>query len=246
MSASNAVDSISMVLPAYNEEANIALAVERADAALEATGVEAELIVVDDGSRDGTDAILRGLCERFGRLRVVRLEPNQGYGGALRAGFSAARCDWIFQSDSDNQFDYRELARLIPHAERADFVAGYRSSRSDPFQRRLNGWAWNLLIAVLFGRVVRDIDCAFRLFRRQILDDVHLESNGAMISTELLVGTKTRGFRIAEVAVTHLPREGGHPTGAHPIVILKAFRDLLRYRIELGRPRSTRASLRTT
>jgi glycosyltransferase involved in cell wall biosynthesis len=240
------VASISMVLPAYNEEANIALAVERADAALAATGLDCELIVVDDGSRDGTAEILQRLSGRFARLRAVHLDVNQGYGGALRAGFTAARYDWIFQSDSDNQFDYGELARLVPLAAHADFVAGYRSRRSDPLQRRINGWGWNFLITLLFGRVVRDIDCAFRLFNRQILNDMHLESNGAMISTELLVGTKVRGYRIAEVAVTHLPREGGHPTGANPAVIFRAFRDLLRYRIELGRPRPSRASLRAT
>jgi glycosyltransferase involved in cell wall biosynthesis len=229
------VRSISMVLPAYNEEANIARAVERADAALMATGLDCELIVVNDGSRDRTGAILRELQARCPRLRVVEHCPNRGYGGALRAGFAAATREWIFQSDSDNQFDYMELARLITLAAGHDFVVGYRRPRRDPLPRRINGWGWNLLIHLLFGYVVRDIDCAFRLFRRSALAHVPLTSKGAMISTELLAGAKARGYRIVEVRVTHLPRHGGHPTGANLKVILRAFRDLVRYRLELSR-----------
>lgn len=224
-----------MVLPAYNEEANIARAVERADAALAATGLDCELIVVNDGSRDRTGAILRELAARFPRLRIVEHFPNRGYGGALRAGFAAATREWIFQSDSDNQFDYMELRRLIELAPGHDFVVGYRQPRRDPLLRRINGWGWNMLIRLLFGYVVRDIDCAFRLFRREVLAHVPLTSDGAMISTELLAGAKARGYRIVEVRVTHLPRQGGHPTGANPRVILRAFRDLIRYRFELAR-----------
>jgi glycosyltransferase involved in cell wall biosynthesis len=229
------VGSISMVLPAYNEEDNIARAVERADAALEATGLECELIVVNDGSRDRTGEILHELTSRFARLRIVEHTPNRGYGGAVRAGFEAATREWIFQSDSDNQFDYGELADLIQNAASKDVVVGYRKPRRDPFVRRVNAWGWNMLIRVLFGYVVRDIDCAFRLFRRSLLDYVRLTSNGAMISTELLAGAKARGYAFAEVRVTHLPREGGHPTGANLKVILRAFRDLLNYHVELGR-----------
>lgn len=229
------VQSISMVLPAYNEEANIERAVRHADAALGATGLDAELIVVNDGSRDGTGAILTALKVELPRLRVVEHFPNRGYGGALRAGFAAARHEWIVQSDSDNQFDYSELPWLIQLARGNDLVVGFRSPRRDPWMRRLNGWGWNFLIRLLFGYVVRDIDCAFRLVRRSALERVSLTSNGAMISTELLAGAKARGFSMVETRVTHLPREGGHPTGANPRVIALAFRDLLQYRLELWR-----------
>ena len=225
---------ISMVLPAYNEEANIARAVADADAALASTGLDCELVVVNDGSRDRTGEILRELAEQYPRLVVVEHLPNRGYGGALRAGFAAATRDWIFQSDSDNQFVYGELTKLIERARGYDFVAGYRSPRRDPVLRKLNGWGWNLLIRVLFGYVVRDIDCAFRLFHRSVLERVPLSSDGAMISAELVVGAKARGYAIVEIAVTHLPRAGGHPTGANPRVILRAFRDLLGYHAQLS------------
>lgn len=229
------VRGISMVLPAYNEEENIARAVRNADAALAATGLECELIVVNDGSRDRTGEILRELAPEYPRLRIVEHSPNQGYGGAVRAGFAAATHEWVFQSDSDNQFDYGELARLVELASGNDAVVGFRSPRRDPWLRRFNGWGWNLLIRLLFGYVVRDIDCAFRLIRRSALARVPLTSDGALISTEILVGLKARGSRIAEVRVTHLEREGGHPTGANPRVIVRAFRDLLQYRFELSR-----------
>lgn len=224
-----------MVLPAYNEEANIARAVKDADAALDSTGVEYELIVVNDGSRDRTGNILKDLARVHSSLRVVEHFPNRGYGGALRAGFAAASCEWIFQSDSDNQFDYAEIARLIALTPGRDAVVGYREPRRDPLMRRLNGWGWNRLVRLMFGYVVRDIDCAFRLIRRSALESVCLTSDGAMISTELLAGLKARGFVIGETSVTHLPRESGDPTGANMRVILRAFKDLVRYRVDLSR-----------
>jgi glycosyltransferase involved in cell wall biosynthesis len=143
--------------------------------------------------------------------------------------------EWIFQSDADNQFDYGELARLIKLAPGHDLVVGYRRPRRDPLVRRLNGWGWNLLIRAFFGYVVRDIDCAFRLMRRSALERVSLTSDGAMISTEMLAGAKARGYRIVEVRVTHLPRQGGEPSGANARVILRAFRDLVRFHLELNR-----------
>jgi glycosyltransferase involved in cell wall biosynthesis len=224
-----------MVLPAYNEEENIVRAVERADAALAATGVQCELIVVNDGSRDRTGTILQQLTPLYPRLRVIEYFPNRGYGGALRAGFAAANGEWIFQSDADNQFNYLELERLIELAGTHDVVVGYRKPRQDPVMRRLNGWGWNALIRLFFGYVVRDIDCAFRLIRRSALERIPLTSDGAMISTEMLAGAKARGYQIVEVHVTHLPRHGGEPSGANPRVILRAFRDLVRFHLELGR-----------
>ncbi len=229
------VHSLSMVLPAYNEEENIARAVRSADAALASTGLDYELIVVNDGSRDRTGEILRELAPRYPRLQIVEHFPNRGYGGALRAGFAAATGDWIFQSDADNQFDYAEIAGLIKLAPGRDAVIGYRAPRRDRFMRRVNAWGWNMLIRLLFGRVARDVDCAFRIVRRSALESVSLTSDGAMISTELLVGLKARGFVLGEVRVTHFPREGGSPTGADLKVIVRAFRDLVRYRFELSR-----------
>jgi hypothetical protein len=119
--------------------------------------------------------------------------------------------------------------------EEADIVSGYRANRQDNFVRKLNAWGWNMVVRILFGYLCRDIDCGFKLFRREILDHINVISDGAMIDTELLAGAKARGYRIAEVPVTHLPRVAGEATGANLGVIIKAFRDLVRFRLRLNR-----------
>ena len=135
----------------------------------------------------------------------------------------------------DDQFDPSELGLLLAKTVDADIVSGYRANRQDPLIRKVNAFGWNAVVRLLFGRLCRDIDCGFKLFRRDIVDRVHLESDGAMVDTELLAGAKVRGYRIADVAVTHLPRTSGDPTGANMRVIARAFRDLLRFRLRLSR-----------
>jgi glycosyltransferase involved in cell wall biosynthesis len=165
----------------------------------------------------------------------VQHAPGRGYGGALKAGFAAARGEWIVFYPTDKQFIFSELEMLLARAGEADIVTGYRANRHDNVLRRLNALGWNSLVRLLFGYLCRDIDCGFKLFWRGILDRVELESDGAMIDTELLAGAIARGYRIAEVPVTHLPRRAGEATGAHVSVIVKAFRDLVRFRARLGR-----------
>jgi glycosyltransferase involved in cell wall biosynthesis len=227
--------SISVVLPAYNEEANVGQAVHRAMQAVSAHTSDYEVIVVDDGSRDRTPEVVQAIREDHPQVRLVRHEVNRGYGGALRSGFEAATKKLIFFTASDNQYDPSELHRLLALMDSADIVTGFRGRRQDPFLRRLYAWAWNALVNLLFGYLSRDIDCAFKLFRREVLREVALTSSGAMIDTELLAGARRRGFRIREVAVSHFPRQVGHQTGADPRVVLRAFWDLIRYRWRLGR-----------
>jgi glycosyltransferase involved in cell wall biosynthesis len=233
---SQPVSSISVVIPSYNEEASVAATIDRVSAAMRATGLPHEILAVNDGSRDRTGDVVRELVPRVPGLRLVEHFPNRGYGGALRAGFDAARFDWIAFLPGDNQFAPSEIALLVARAQRgADIVSGYRANRQDPFIRKVNAFGWNLVVRILFGRLCRDVDCGFKLFRRSVLDRVTITSSGAMIDTELLAGARARGFAIADVAVTHLPRLGGHPTGAKLRVIARAFRDLGRFRLRLWR-----------
>ncbi len=225
----SAVPSISAVLPAWNEEANVEKAVRDVTAVLAGLGGDYEVIVVDDGSRDRTGEVVTGLMSEFPRLRLVQHVVNRGYGGALRSGFTAATKELIFLTPADNQFDVQELHNLLPLIAQADIINPYRAHRQDPAHRRLNAAAWNLLMRLLFGYVARDIDCGFKLFRRNVIDRVTLTSNGAFLDTELLVGAKARGLKIVEVPVTHLPRTAGTQTGAKLKVILNAFRELIRY-----------------
>jgi glycosyltransferase involved in cell wall biosynthesis len=231
------MDSLSIVLPAYNEEPNVAAAVQAVAEVAQTLGRDYEILVVNDGSRDNTGQIVRDLEPQISGLRLVEHYPNRGYGGALKAGFDAATKDLIAFVPADNQFVFGEVDGLLEKldTENADIVCGYRHDRQDPFIRRLNALGWNTAVRTLFGYLSRDIDCGFKLFRREVLDRVHIESDGAMIDTEFLAGAKARGLRIAEVPVTHLPRTAGEPTGANLAVIVKAFRDLLRFRIRLTR-----------
>jgi len=231
----HSVRSLSVILPAYNEEANVALAVERVSETMQSLGMDYEIILVNDGSRDRTGEIARELQTRIPHFKLVEHFPNRGYGGSLKAGFAAATCDWIAFTPSDNQFDFREISLLLARSTKADIVSGYRANRRDPFIRRLNALGWNSVVRLLFGYLCRDIDCGFKLFRRELLEHVHVESNGAMIDTEFLAGVRARGYTITDVPVTHLPRQAGHPTGANLKVILKAFRDLARFRLRLWR-----------
>jgi glycosyltransferase involved in cell wall biosynthesis len=231
------MDSLSIVLPAYNEEQNVAAAVAAVSEVAQTLDREYEILVVNDGSKDNTGQIVRDLEPQVPGLRLVEHYPNRGYGGALKAGFAAAKGALIAFVPADNQFVFGEVRELLEKLEQkeADIVCGYRHDRQDPLIRRLNALGWNTVVRLLFGYLSRDIDCGFKLFRREVLDRVHIESDGAMVDTEFLAGAKARGMRIAEAPVTHLPRTAGEPTGANLAVIVKAFRDLLRFRFRLTR-----------
>lgn len=225
------IRSLSIVLPAFNEEANVATVVRSALDTLDRRCLEGEVLVVDDGSHDGT-AMAAG---RPGdpRVKVLRHARNRGYGAALRTGLEAARCGHVFFSDADQQFDLRQLARLESWAGGHEIVVGYREARCDPMSRRINAWAWNHLVDGLFHLGVRDIDCAFKLFDRRVFQAVPLRSVGAFINTEILVRARAAGFRIREVPVRHHPRVAGIATGANPRVVLRAFSELARLHGEL-------------
>ena len=233
MSPAARTADVSAVMPAFNEEANLEQSLGRVAAALAGQTRSFEIIVVDDGSRDGTAALLERLAADHPQLRVVRHAANRGYGAAVRSGFDAARLSWVFLIDADNQFDPAEIGLLLAHALRADIVAGYRRQRRDPLRRRLNALAFFTLVRLLFGRLVRDVNCAFKLIRRDLLVGMALHSDGALINTELLVLARQTQARIIEVPVHHYPRTAGTPTGANPRVVVRAFKELLAFRAEL-------------
>jgi len=226
------VTELSVVLPAYNEEANIERVVRGCRDYLEGTGLDYELVVVNDGSRDRTGEILDRLAGEIPRLRPQHHPQNRGYGSALRTGFDAAAKRFVFYTDGDGQFDIRELDAVLPLATDDDhIVTGYRIERSDPFIRKLNaklfgGW----LVRVMLNVRVRDLNCAFKLIPRKVLKAITLESTGALINAELYGRAIRRGFGIKEVGVHHYPRTAGVQTGAHPLVIFRAFYDLFRLR----------------
>ncbi len=217
---------LSLVFPVFDEAGNIDELIVSACRIGDALTRTFEIVVVDDGSRDGSGPLLDTWAHNDPRVCVVRHPANSGYGAALRSGLAAARGTHVFFSDADLQFDLGELEILLAHANDFDIVAGYRSPRSDPWPRTLIAGVWGLIVRTLFGLRVRDIDCAFKVFNRRVIDAIPLASVGAFINTELLVRARAAGFRIHQVPVTHRRRRHGRQTGAHPRVILRAAVEL--------------------
>ncbi|MDQ6768078.1 MAG: glycosyltransferase family 2 protein [Candidatus Eremiobacteraeota bacterium] len=231
---SDRVTSLSVFFPAYNEQDIVAKTVENASRAAARFADDYEIIVVDDGSADKTAAVVEDIARRDPHVRLVQHGVNRGYGAALRSGFSNASKDYVFFSDADGQFDLQELSGLLTLLNRAPVVLGYRIRRSDPLYRLFIAKVYNIVVRLVFGLRVRDIDCAFKLFRRDVLQEVVLESDGAFISSELLIKLKRRNVPMVERGVHHYPRTTGSSKGATPTVILKTIRDVVRLR--LGRP----------
>ena len=218
---------LSVFFPAYNEEANVRATTERILQVLPNLAEQYEVLIVDDGSRDSTGSIADELSDGNPAVRVIHHATNRGYGGALRTGFYNCRYELIAFIDGDGQFDIGELPQFLASSRDHDLVIGYRVQRRDSLMRTINARAWGTLIRLVFGLNVRDIDCAFKLIHRSVLRRLpRLQSDGAMISAELLVRSRNAGLRISEVPVRHYARQAGEQTGANVRVIIKAFWDL--------------------
>ena len=201
---------LSIFFPAYNDSGTIASMVVSALLAARALTPDHEVIVVNDGSRDNTPQILDELARLYPQVRIVHHPKNRGYGGALRSGFAAASKEYVFYTDGDAQYDPAEVALLWQRlAPDVDLVNGYKISRSDPFHRIVIGRLYHHTVKALFGLRVRDVDCAFRLMRRSICEQVTLTKNSGVLCLELLKKITDAGFRIAEVPVHHYHRAYG-------------------------------------
>ena len=231
------VARLSYFFPAHNEAANLAALVEEALATLPGLADRFEIIAVDDGSRDATAAIAEELAERHPDVvRLVRHPVNLGYGAAVRTGFGSARFELIAFTDGDRQFKVADLGRLtarLAEPDAPDAAVGYRIKRADPLVRTLYARAYRLANRLFFGLRVTDVDCACKLFRREALEAIRVESGGAFFSAELLVKLEATGRRIAEVGVPHYPRTAGSATGAKPRVVFRAIRDFWLLRLRL-------------
>jgi glycosyltransferase involved in cell wall biosynthesis len=230
--------SLSLVLPAHNEAGNIEGVVNRALEVLPSLCSEFEIVIVNDGSVDGTREIAGRLAETHVSVVAIHHERNRGYGGALLTGFAAATGDWVMLMDADRQFDPADLVFLAPFVGTYDLVAGYRIRRQDPPHRLLYAWIFKLAVRLLFGLRFRDIDCAFKVMRGDLLREIELTSPGALISTELLTRAVRAGVTWTEVGVNHYPRAAGEQSGGSASVVFRAMKDilLLWYRINRDAP----------
>ncbi|HYP26158.1 MAG TPA: glycosyltransferase family 2 protein [Blastocatellia bacterium] len=220
-------DSISAVLPAFNEEENIETATRRMVEALESLNLrDWEVIIVDDGSVDKTGEIADGLAaEDPEHIRVFHHRPNKGYAAALKTGFTSGRHTLLFYTDSDNQFDVREIKNLLPLIESADIVCGFRIYRFDPLTRLVLSWGFNLLVRIIFRINIRDVDCAFKLFRREVFDEIEIESKKFFVDAEVLAKARHHGFKLVEIGVRHYPRPAGRST-VRPSHVFSTLREL--------------------
>lgn len=226
------IPEISVFLPIFNEEGNIKSTINNTIDVLRRVAGKWELIAVDDGSTDGTAKILAELKSREGRLKVITHKKNRGYGGSLKSGFYGSRYSWVAFTDSDGQFDFSEIENFIKTQKEtdADMVIGYYRDRKVSFGKKVTSKMWELLVFIMFGLKVRDIDCGFKFISKKVIDSIpDLESErGAFISSEFLIKAKKKGFKIVEIPVTHRPRRAGVGTGRKLNVIVQSFVDLFR------------------
>ena len=236
---------VSVFLPCHNEEGNIQRVAAALESELPRIADQYEIVIVDDGSRDRTGAIADALAAANSRTKVVHHPVNRGYGAAVISGIRSCTQPWVVLCDGDGQFEAADIRRLAARVPECDVVVGHRVNRADPVMRRVNGHAWTILMRLLLGIRISDIDCGLKLFRRELLDGIDLQARGAMISAELMANLAGRGARICEVDVHHLPRTSGEQSGASLKVIARAFRELFLLYGRLRRARRNPSSARS-
>jgi len=220
--------SLTVFFPCYNEAQNVESMTQNVVDVLEGVGREYEVIIVNDGSADNTAEVVDRIAGEFQNVRVIHHEQNQGYGAALQSGFRGATKELVFYTDGDGQFDIKEMPALLPLINDCDIVSCYRRDRKDNAMRKLNAFCWTTLVNLLFRMRIKDIDCAFKLFKRKIFDDIEMTSTGALIDTEILARSIKKGYTIIQKPVHHYPRTAGEQTGANIKVILRAFKELFK------------------
>jgi glycosyltransferase involved in cell wall biosynthesis len=226
--------SLTVFFPAYNDAGTIASLLLVAHMTARTLTDDYEIIVVNDGSPDHTGELLDEMARQFPWLKVIHHERNRGYGGALRSGFAAASKQLIFYTDGDAQYDPRELTRLYAALSPAvDFVNGYKIGRSDPLHRIVIGRVYHWFVRTVFGLRLRDVDCDFRLMRREVFERVKLTRSSGVICVELMKKVQDHGFRIAEVPVHHYHRTYGKSQFFNLRRVSRTLLDLARLWVEL-------------
>ena len=228
--------SLTVFFPCWNEQDAIEPLTQNAVQVLTAMDADYEIIIVNDGSTDRTAAVADRLAAENSRIRVVHHPVNRGYGAALQSGFRSATKDLVFYTDGDGQFDLNELPPLLEQMDRYDIVSCYRLNRQEGLIRKLNAFCWTRLVGLLFRLPLKDIDCAFKLYKRSVFDGMEMLSTGALIDTEILARAARKGCRITQVGVRHYPRIAGRATGANLKVIVRAFKELFKLRRQIIHP----------
>lgn len=227
--------SISVFLPALNEEENIKECIASVNKYLHKTFRDYEILIIASGSKDKTPEIVKNLAKKNKRIKLINDKEKLGYGMALRSGFRNSSKKLIFYTDSDNQFDIKEMDKFLPLIDKYDIISGYRINRNDPFTRKIISDVYNLLIRILFGLKIKDIDASFKMFKRKIFDKIKLKSETGLIDAEILIKAERNGFSIRQIGVRHYPRTKGRTvygtkrnTFVRPSVVIELLLEIKR------------------
>jgi len=236
--------SLSVFFPAYYDENNIGKVVGSAVEVLEEMRLkDYEITIIEDGSPDGTAAVADALALKYPKVKVIHHAKNLGYGATLREGFTTARLDYVFYSDGDNQFDLRELKKFVAMIPYSDIVVGFRKKKQYSTYRKVTSLVYNYVLRWFFEVDYVDIDCAFKLFRRDLFDNITIKTEDAFIDAEIMIKAYLLGYTSTEIGVRHLPRVDGISTAARPSVVLKTIRDIYRFRKEYKCGRLRRSAM---
>ncbi len=232
----NSQITLSVFFPAYYDEENIGKVVDKAVTVLESLALkDYEIIIIEDGSPDRTGEVADELARKYPRVRVIHHEKNMGYGATLRDGFYAAKFDYVFYSDGDNQFDLDELRKFVALIPYSDIIIGYRISKQYSQWRRFTSFVYNYILRRLFNVDYMDVDCAFKLFKADLFKKIEIESTDAFIDAEIMLKARLLGYSVTEMGVKHLPRLAGVSTGAKLGVILRTIREIYRFYRKYGK-----------
>jgi glycosyltransferase involved in cell wall biosynthesis len=230
------LSGISLVLPCHNESENLRWLLPHIAAVMPRLAEQYEVVLVDDGSSDGSGALATSIAAELGMdLRVIRHEAKSGYGLTVADGLRATRLEYSAFTDADGQFEVADFALLVPLLDRADLVGGWREERMDAAMRSVVSGVFNTLLRVLYGLRVRDADCALKIMRTDFLRSIDIESRSALMNAELYIKAQRSGRRVAQVPVPHHPRQLGVRSGARPRAIVRAVKELVLFRIRLAR-----------
>lgn len=227
------LSSLSVFFPCFNEQENVVLMVNKALAIIPSLARKYEIIIVNDGSLDRTKQIAQKLAVQYPQVKVVNHKKNLGYGASLRTGFKSSQYQWVFFTDGDGQFDLTELKKFIIYADKYQVILGYRKNRVEGWKRLLFARLYKLYIDILFRVHVKDIDCAFKLIKTELISDLNLFSNGAFISAEMLYKLKKKQIKFKQIPVQHYARVYGKATGANLKVIMIGLWEPLKLYLKL-------------